>query len=214
MDPPSKKGKKKKRRKEIKKIPARSHGGSGVSHGLGAGASRRVWLGVDRGAQGPRQSLGEEDPRFYRGEPEATHQPLGGRRIPQPLWQEGAGAGRGSGEGGEDPAKSFREGGLRGRAGGERGSPAVCLPRSHRGAAGRRREIPRARSVSSTGIRAAGGCSSGAPRPRAGPPVPPGGAEGSWRPRRQRLPRGCSSAAGRAGRSVSQSSRARWRRLG
>lgn len=68
--------------------------------------------------------------RRVRGSAGTPRAIRGGRRILQPLPQEGASAGRGSGE--EDPAKSFTEGGGSGET-----RQSVCLARSGiRGQAG------------------------------------------------------------------------------
>lgn len=83
--------------------------------------------GSSGGAEDPARLCQGRRVRGSAGTPRAIR---GGRRIRQPLPQEGASAGRGSGE--EDPAKSFTEGGGSGET-----RQSVCLARSGiRGQAG------------------------------------------------------------------------------
>lgn len=114
--------------------------------------------------------------RRVRGSAGTPRAIRGGRRILQPLPQEGASAGRGSGE--EDPAKSFTEGGGSGET-----RQSVCLARS--------------------GIRGQAGVGGGGEIPRLSPCPPqrsgrdpggrreelgPGGRRGAGQPRRRRVP--------------------------
>lgn len=123
--------------------------------------------------------------RRVRGSAGTPRAIRGGRRILQPLPQEGASAGRGSGE--EDPAKSFTEGGGSGET-----RQSVCLARSGiRGQAGVGwGGDPAALSVSSAEIRQGPGWAAGGAGTR--------GSAGSGAAEAAACPRGA-AAAPRAG---------------
>lgn len=144
-------------------------GGCGVSHGA---ADRRIPPGGPGGRRIQRCLCEGRRVRGSAGTPRAIR---GGRRIQQPLPQEGASAGRGSGE--EDPAKSFTEGGGSGET-----RQSVCLARSGiRGQAGEvGGGIPRLSPCPPQGS----GRDPGGRREE----LRPGGRRGAGQPRRRRVP--------------------------